>query len=203
MLVFTRPSEEDMMPLRNAWPPQLPPLSDFLLSPGFGGGLVVLAAVIVFLAAFRRETRRLDKQLGMQDKHHQEIRADGQRREAIERCWQRLVWLVKSAGAEPAELDADEASLGLGPELTLAILEGLHRDSKELADDTLAEAVAVYLSQYGLVLGQRVGSLPDVLPEVNGRPKPPADGDLGGGDPVPATANSASAKSSTSKAGQQ
>jgi hypothetical protein len=191
------------MPLRNGWPPQLPPLSDFLLSPGFGGGLVLLAAVIVFLAAFRRETRRLDKQLRQQDKHHQEIRADGQRREAIERCWERLVWLVRSAGADPEELEADEASLGLGPELTLAILEGLHRDAKELDDDTLAEAVAVYASQYGLVLGKRIGSLPNALPEANGHPRPPADGAPGGGDAVPAAANSASAKSSTSKAGQQ
>lgn len=189
------------MPLRNAWSPQLPPLSDFLLSPGFGGGLVLLAAVIVLLAAVRRENRRLDKQLGQQDKHHQEIRTDGQRREAIERCWERFVWLVKTARVEPADLDADEASLGLGPELALAILEGLHRDAKVLADDTLADAVAVYLSQYGLVLGERIGSLPDVAPASNRRPESPADGD--GGRPVPVAANSTGTKSSATKAGQQ
>ena len=189
------------MPLRRAWSPQLPPLSDFLLSPGFGGGLVLLAAVIVLLAAFRRENRRLDKELGQQDKHHQEIRTDGQRREAIERCWERLIWLVKTAGVEAADLDADVASLGLGPELALAILEGLHRDAKVLADDTLADAVAVYLSQYGLVLGERIGSLLDVDPEPDGRQELPVDG--GGSRPVPVAANSTGAKSSATTAGQQ
>ena len=44
-----------------------------------------------------------------------------------------------------AARDADDASLGLGPELALELLEGLHRDAKELGDDTLARAVAVYL----------------------------------------------------------
>lgn len=150
------------MSLRNAWSLQLPPLNDFVLSPAFGGGLVLLAALIVLLVATRHEARRLDKQLGQQDRHHQEVRGDRQRRDAIERCWQRLVWLVKTANTEPADIGTDEAVLGLGPGLTLAILEGLTRDAKELQDGTLAEAVAAYFSQYGLALGQKIGSLPDI-----------------------------------------
>ena len=81
------------------------------------------------------------------------------------------MWLVKTAGVEPAALDPDDASLGLGPELALAILQGLQRDAKELGDNTLTRAVAVYLAQYGLVLGQQVGSLPDNLPPSNGGPR--------------------------------
>ncbi|MFZ3295728.1 MAG: hypothetical protein WA488_19865 [Mycobacterium sp.] len=171
------------MPFRRSWSPQLPPLRDFVISAGFGGVLVLLAAVIVLLSALlasRRGALRLHKQLEQQDRHHQEDRADGRRREAIERCWERLVWLVKTAGIDPAALDADEASLGLGPELTLAILQGLQRDAKKLGDNTLTQAVAVYLSQYGLVLGQRIGSLPDVLPPSNGHPELSTDGRSGG-----------------------
>ncbi|MFZ3268650.1 MAG: hypothetical protein WA285_08475, partial [Mycobacterium sp.] len=92
------------MPFRRSWSPQLPPLRDFVISAGFGGVLVLLAAVIVLLSALlasRRGALRLHKQLEQQDRHHQEDRADGRRREAIERCWERLVWLVKTAGIDP------------------------------------------------------------------------------------------------------
>jgi hypothetical protein len=191
------------MPVRNAWSPQLPPLNDFILSPGFGGGLVLLAALIVLLAASRREARRLDKQLGQQDRHHQEVRADGQRREAIERCWQRLVWLVKTAGTESAALGSDEASLGLGPELTFAILEGLNREAKELSDDTLAQAVAVYFSEYGLVLGQRIGPLPDVLDGTDKHAKRVASGEGGVTTrPEPDKANAVATNTRTSSGRQ-
>jgi hypothetical protein len=195
------------MPFRRAWSPQLPPLRDFVLSPGFGGGLVLLAAVIVLLSAFlasRRRARRLDRQLEQQDRHRQEVRTDGQRREAIERCWERLVWLVKTAGMDPAALDADDASLGLGPELALAILQGLQRDAKKLDDNTLAQAVAVYLTQYGLVLGQPIGSLPDVPPLSNGHPEDRAGGKSGGMPSGKADkAASATTEASTSKGHQQ
>jgi hypothetical protein len=183
------------MPLRNAWSPQLPSLGDFILSPGFGGGLVLLAAVIVLIAT----SQRVNKRLGQQDKHHQELRADAQRRETIERCWARLVWLINTAGTEPADLKPDEPSLVLGPELALAIIEGLQRDAKELADETLAEAVSVYLTQYGLVLGQRIGSLPDPAPVSNGHSGQQADA----ANPVSTTTIAVGAVAKPSKEGQK
>lgn len=166
------------MPLPEAWSPQLPPLRDFVVSPGFGGALVFLAAIILFVAvlfASRRAGGRLDKQLEQQDLHHQQVRDDRQRRQAVDRCWERVVWLVTTAGTEHAARDADDASLGLGPELALELLEGLQRDAKELGDDTLARAVAVYLEQYGLVLGQQGGPLPEGLHGSNGRPQESPD----------------------------
>jgi hypothetical protein len=186
------------MPLRDAWSLQLPPLNDFVLSPGFGGGLVLLAALFVLLGASRREARRLDRQLGQQDKHHQEVRADGQRREALERCWQRLVWLVNTASTQPVAPHSDEASLGLGPELTLAILEGLHREAKDLEDGTLTQAVAVYLQQYGLVLGQRIGSSLEGLDVTDGRHAEPAGSDGGSASKQPEMDKAIAATADTS-----
>jgi len=185
------------MPLPEAGSPQLPPLRDFVVSSGFSGALVFLAAIIVFVAvlyASRRASLRLNKQLEQQDLHYQQVRTDRQRRQAVDRCWKRLVWLVQTAEAEYAALDPENASLGLGPELALELLEGLHRDARELGDDTLARAVAVYLAQYGLVLGQQGGPLPQSLPESNGRPeqspdkKPSAPPLVKTGERAPATA---------------
>jgi hypothetical protein len=159
------------MPFAEASSAQLPTLRDFLVSPGFAAALVLVAAIIVFCAvlyASGRAGRRLDRQLEQQDAHHQQARSDRQRRQAINRCWDRVVWLVETAAAEPLARDADDASLGLGPELALELLEGLHRDAKELGDETLARAITVYLAQYGLVLGQQGGPLPESLPAVNG-----------------------------------
>jgi hypothetical protein len=160
------------IPQAAQWP-ALPALRDFIVSAGFGGAAVLLAAAVTICAviyASSRATRRLNRQLEQQDRHHQETREDQQRAAAIDRCWQRLVWLVKTAGMEPTARDTDEASLGLGPELTLELLQGLLRDAKDLGDDTLARAVTVYLTQYGLVLGQRGGPLPAALAERDGHP---------------------------------
>jgi hypothetical protein len=163
-----------MMPIPETvdWPATLPTLREFLVSPGFGGAAVFIAAIIVYCAvlyASRRATRRADRELDQQDLHRQEIRADHQRSEAIDRCWERFVWLIETAGTEPLGRDADEATLGLGPELALELLQGLHRDAKELDDETLAGAVAVYLAQYGLVLGRQGGPLPRVVPGLESR----------------------------------
>jgi hypothetical protein len=170
------------MPLRDGRPPQLPALSDFLLSPGFAGALVVLAAVLMLLAALMA-SRRTKRQLLQQDRHHQEILADKSRREKIDRCWDRLVWLIRTASMDPAAVEADEQSLGLGPELTLSILEGLQSDAADLRDNTLSRAVAVYLTQYGLVLAQRIGPLPDTLVASIGGSDPIADGGHNGEPP--------------------
>jgi hypothetical protein len=166
------------MPLPEAWPPPLPALREFVVSPGFSGALVFLAAIIVLVAVLYASGRaglRLNKQLEQQDLHQQQARTDRQRRQAVDRCWERLVWLVTTAGTEPAARDPEDANLGLGPELALELLEGLHRDAKELGDDTLVGAVAVYLAQYGLVLGQQGGPVPESLPESNGRPEQSLD----------------------------
>lgn len=168
------------MPSAEAWSPQLPALRDFLVSPGFAGAGIALAAIVVLCAVLytsRRAARRLDKQLEQHDLEHQDLRADRQREAAIGRCWERLVWLVKTGGMDPAALDADEATLGLGPELALTLLEGLHRDAKELGDDTLTAATRVYLTQYALVLGQKGGPLPNPVPGSNGHPEQIADDD--------------------------
>lgn len=191
------------MPLPEAWPPPLPPLRDFVVSPGFGGALVFLAAIIVFVAvlyASRRASFRLNKQLEQRDLHHQQARTDRQRRQAVDRCWERLVWLVTTAGTEPVARDPEDASLGLGPELALELLEGLHRDARELGDDTLVRAAAVYLAQYGLVLGQQGGPVPESLPQSNGGPeqspnkKPSAVPPLKTAERAPATAERPSGK---------
>jgi hypothetical protein len=191
------------MRLAEASSAQLPTLRDFVVSPGFAAALVLLAAIIVFcvvLYASGRAGRRLDRQLAQQDAHHQEARTDRQRRQAIDRCWDRVVWLVETAGTEPAARDADEASLGLGPELALELLEGLHRDAKELGDETLARAVTVYLAQYGLVLGQQGGPLPESLTAVNGHSDQSAEGKPSAapaaetGEGAPATAQTSAGK---------
>jgi hypothetical protein len=161
------------MPFAEAWSPHLPALRDFLVSPGFAGAGIAFAAIVVLgavLYASRRAARRLDKQLEQHDLERQDLRAEREREAAIARCWERLVWLVQTGGVDPAALEADEAILGLGPELALTLLEGLHRDAKDLGDDTLAAATRIYLTQYALVLGQQGGPLPDRVPGSNGHP---------------------------------
>lgn len=174
------------------WLSQGPTLSDFLVSPGFAGAWIALAAVILFFAVFymsRRAEHRLDKQLEQQDQHQQEHRADRERAGGVERCWQRLVWLVDTAAMEPIGLGLDhteKAILGLSPELTLAILKGLHRDAKELGDNTLIDAVTVYLTQFGSVLAQQGGPVADTSSVANGHQEQAVTGEA---NPEPAQAS--------------
>jgi hypothetical protein len=138
----------------------LPTGHDFLTSAGFGGAAAVLAAVIVALVAVfvaRQASRRHQLRLEQKDRHHREVRDDELRAAAVDRCWQRLVWVVETAGIEPAA--SENATLGLGPELALELLHGLLRDAEEVGDDTLAKGVTVYLNQFALVLAQQAGSL--------------------------------------------
>jgi hypothetical protein len=139
--------------------PALPPARDFLTSAGFGGAAALAAAIIVALVgvfAIRGASRRHGMELEQQERQHRERREDEQHAAAVTRCWQRLVWMVETAGIEPAA--SEGASLGLGPELALELLRGLLRDAEQLGDDTLATAVSVYLGQFSLVLAQQ-GSL--------------------------------------------
>jgi hypothetical protein len=139
--------------------PALPPARDFLTSAGFGGAAALAAAIIVALVAvfaMRRASQRHRMELEQQERQHLERRKDEQHAAAVKRCWQRLVWVVETAGIEPAA--AEGATLGLGPELALELLRGLLRDAEQLGDDTLAKSVSVYLGQFSLVLAQQ-GSL--------------------------------------------
>jgi hypothetical protein len=157
--------------------PQLPTVRDFIVSAGFAGAAALLAAIIALCAVLyssRRAAKRLKNQLEQRERHHQENREDEQRSAAITRCWERLVWLVETAEIEPAARATDEAGLGLGPELAEVLLKGLLRDAEQLDDRTLAEAVSVYLAQFGLVLAQHGGPLAEIpaapAPSANAKP---------------------------------
>ena len=89
--------------------PRLVPLREFIVSPGFAGAAAVISTVIV-LCAVLYASRRANRQ---RERHHQQAREDEQRFVAIQRCWERLKWLVETAGIEPAA--SEGASLGLGP----------------------------------------------------------------------------------------
>jgi hypothetical protein len=137
----------------------LPPERDFLTSAGFGGAAALAAAIILVLVALfamQRASKRHRMELEQQERQNWARREDEQHAAAVTRCWQRLVWVVETAGIEPAA--SHGATLGLGPELALEILRGLLRDAEQLGDDTLARAVSVYLGQFSLVLAQQ-GSL--------------------------------------------
>jgi hypothetical protein len=169
------------------------PLRDFIVSPGFAGAAAVVAALIVLCAvlyAVRRAGKRLNQELEQRDRHREEAREAEQHAVASQQCWETLKWLVETAGIEPAA--SEGATLGLGPELAMATLRGLLRDAERLGDETLADAVTVYQSQFALILAQQGGPLSglaaDAPPAKGGRPlqppqapateepaKPPAD----------------------------
>src|SRR5271166_4264058 len=187
--------------------PQLPPAREFLTSAGFGGAAALVTAIVVAIVAMfalRGASKRHQMQLEQQERHHQEIRKDQQHAAAVKECRDRLVWVVETAGIEPAA--SEGATLGLGPELALELLRGLLRDSEQLADNTLVKAVTVYTSQLSLVLAQQGGPLaelaataspltdgkpdkqpapssadntPDTPPAAAGAEKPRATGDVG------------------------
>ena len=138
-------------------------LRDFLVSPGFAGAAAVVAALIVLCAvlyAVRRAAKRLNLELEQREQHHQETRDAQQHAVASQQCWETLKWLVETAGIEPAA--SEGATLGLGPELAMATLRGLLRDAERLGDETLADAVTVYQSQFALVLAQQGGPLSEL-----------------------------------------
>ena len=139
---------------------ETPALRDFIVSPGFAGAAAVIAALVILCAvlyAARRAGKRLDQQLEQRERHHQQAHDAEQRALASQQCWETLKWLVRTAGVEPAA--SEGATLGLGPELAMATLRGLLRDAERLGDETLADAVTVYQSQFALVLAQQGGPL--------------------------------------------
>ena len=171
--------------------PALPPARDFFMSAGFGGAAALAAAIIVALVAVfaaRRSSQRHRMELEQAERQHRERREDEQRAAAVTRCWQRLVWVVETAGMEPAA--SEGATLGLGPELALELLRGLLRDAEQLGDDTLAKAVSVYLDQLSLVLAQQgspLSELAEISPSATDtRPGEPAASEEPHAAPPPA-----------------
>ena len=157
-------------------------MRDFIVSPGFVGAAAVVAALIVACAvlfAIRRAGKRLETELEQRERHHHETRDAEQQAVNSQQCWQTLKWLVETAGVEPSA--SEGATLGLGPELAMATLRGLLRDAEKLGDETLADAVTAYQSQFALVLAQQGGPLselaggpPPAKPPAGGERKPPA-----------------------------
>jgi hypothetical protein len=139
---------------------ELPPAHEFLTSAGFGGALALLAAVILALIALGggwRASKRHRAVLEQREHHHDQLLAEKERAGDVALCEQRFRWVVETAGIEPAA--GESATLGLGPELALELLSGLHRDAKRLDDETLAKAIGVYLNQFALVLAQQGGPI--------------------------------------------
>jgi len=136
------------------------PAQDFVHSAGFAG-LAVLAAAVIALCAVMYASRQAGKRsLAERDqsaRHHEEMRADDQRADDLSRCWGQFWQLLETAAVEPS--DSEGATLGLGPEVTLALLRGLLRDAEKLDDDTLAKAVALHQEQLVLVLAQQSGPI--------------------------------------------
>ena len=143
--------------------PRLVPLREFVVSPGFAGAAALLAALVALGAVLywsRQTHKRFQLQLEQRERHHLDARQDEQRAAATAKCWQRLQWVVETAGIEPAA--SEGAALGLGPGLALAVLRALLRDAEQLKDDTLAAAVTEYNSQLTLVLAQQGGPLAEL-----------------------------------------
>lgn len=149
------------------------PLREFIVSSGFVGvALLVVALIVLFvvLYAVRRAGKRLEQELEQRERHHQEIRDAEKQAVTSQQSWQTLKWLVDTAGIEPAT--GEGATLGLGPELAMATLRGLLRDAERLEDETLADAVTAYQSQFALVLAQQGGPLSEL---AGGAPPPAGD----------------------------
>lgn len=139
----------DQVSLPQGMPEQLPPAREFLTSAGFAGTTVLLGAIIVAVvagfavrAAFKRH-RMLVEQRG--------------RRARIQECRERLAWVVDKASVEPAA--SEGATVGVGPELAMTVLQGIHDDAESLGDATLAMAAAVQLDQLSRMLARQSGAL--------------------------------------------
>lgn len=154
------------------------PLREFIVSSGFVGAAILVVALIVLgvvLYAVRRAGKRLDQELDQRERHHQELRDAEKHALTSKQCWQTFTWLVDTAGVEPAA--SEGVTLGLGPELAMATLQGLARDAERLGDESLAGAVAAYQSQFARVLAQQGGPLAELAggapPAPNERKSPP------------------------------
>lgn len=106
---------------------------DFFYSPGFGGAGALLAAVIAYLAAARSTRQRRESERAALDEVVRR-RQDDQRAEAIQRGWDRYVWLV------------DHAS-DLSPTLVIGLLGRISTAGAALGDADLVEFSQQYASE--------------------------------------------------------
>lgn len=146
--------------------------------------LGVVLVVCAVLYGSRRAGKRFQRELEQRERHHQQAREDARHAAAVARCWEHWWRVVDTAGIEPAA--GEGATLGLGPEVTLALVRGLLRDAEQLGDDTLARAVGVYLDELSLVLAQQGGALSGLA-----APAPPSARAAGRPDKRPASAAAA------------
>ncbi len=168
---------------------EFPPARDFVLSAGFAGAAAVVAAVIVLCAllfASRQAGKRSLAERDQRERHYEELREAEQRAVEVARCWDQWWQVVETAALEPAA--SEGATLGLGPEVTLELLQGLLRDAERLGDDTLAKAVAVHHEQLLLVLAQQSGPLSTLAAPTQARrgsdKTPPPDGQASSTDGI-------------------
>ena len=93
--------------------PRLVPLREFVVSPGFAGAAALLAALVALCAVLywsRQADKRFRLELEQRERHHRDTHEDEQRAAAAAKCWQRLQWVVETAGIEPAA--SEGAALG-------------------------------------------------------------------------------------------
>lgn len=179
----------------------LPPGRDFLTSAGFAGAATLLAALILTVALLviaRNNRHHHAHDLEELTHHHDGIRDEQRRSDALTRAWQRLQWVVDTAGLEPAS--SQGITLGLGPELAGEVLRGILADADRLGDDALGNAATVHLSQLSLVLAHQAGPLPTST-STSGATKPAAAGKDTTATPAgPETAPEASAPTNSDMA---
>jgi hypothetical protein len=119
-----------------------------------------LAAIVIALVAtviVRRVFKLRVAELEERKARDAEEQAKKDRAAEIAVVDERFRWVVETAGIEPAA--SEHATLRLGPELALELLNGLLADAQRLGDNTLARAITVYLNQFSLVLTQQGGPL--------------------------------------------
>ena len=139
---------------------QLPHLQEFVVSPGFAGAEIAVAALIAVgavLYAVRRIGKRFEEGQEQREHHHQQVREDQQRAVDIRECRERFQWLVDTAGIEPTS--RADTTLGLTPDVAFELLNGLQRDAQRLNDQTLTDAVIAYKSKFARVLTRQAGPL--------------------------------------------
>lgn len=138
-----------------------------MISPGFAGVVVLLAAIIAagaVLHASRRARQRSEVQRE-EDERRLDLARDDTEKALL---WERWQWVVDTAGIEPAV--SEDATLGLGPAVALELLGGLLRDAERLGDETLVKTVAVYQEQLLLVLAQQAGPISGIAGDTLARP---------------------------------
>lgn len=119
---------------------------DFFYSPGFGGACALLAGIVAFFAAQRstRQRRATDEARLAQAalRREDELRSD-----AIQRAWDRFVWLMQQSDS-------------IDDRLTARMLRRITQTAGELDDPDLVE----FSQQFALELFDRQPSEPDPQP---------------------------------------